>query len=91
MADAKSKVCAYQKVRRTSYMNANRTGGEDPTAQLALAVNDRQIYEAGSAYLLTTLTNEAATPADLADAVSEACWLISGHYAQLLGFRPEHA
>jgi hypothetical protein len=70
VADAKSKVCdAYQKVRRASDMNANRNGGDDPTAQLAVAINERQIYDAGSAYLLTTLGDEPATPSDLAAAV----------------------
>jgi hypothetical protein len=34
-------------------------------------VNDRQIYEAGSAYLLTTLSDEPATPHDLATAVGK--------------------
>jgi hypothetical protein len=34
-------------------------------------VNDRQIYEAGSAYLLTTLSDESATPHDLATAVGK--------------------
>jgi hypothetical protein len=70
VADAKAKVCsAYQRVRRASDMNANRKGGEDPTSQLAVAINDRQIYEAGSAYLFTALSDEKATPSDLAGAV----------------------
>jgi hypothetical protein len=72
VADAKSEVCAaYQKVRRASDANANRKGGDDPTSQLAVAVNDRQIYEAGSAYLLTRLSDEPATPPDLATAVGK--------------------
>jgi hypothetical protein len=72
VADAKSEVCAaYQKVRRASDANANRKGSEDPTSQLAVAVNDRQIYEAGSAYLLTRLGDEPATPPDLATAVGK--------------------
>ncbi len=70
VADAKSKVCAaYARVRHTAEMNANRTGGDDPTAQLAVAVNERQIFVAGSAYLLTTLSEEPATPGELASAV----------------------
>jgi hypothetical protein len=69
IAEAKSKVCAaYEKVHHASVTNSGRTGGNDPTAQLAVAINERQIYEAGSAYLFTTLGNEPATPADLAAA-----------------------
>jgi len=68
--DAKTKVCeAYQKVRRAAAMNATRTGGDDPTAQLAVAVNERQVFVAGSAYLLTTLSEQPATPVELADAI----------------------
>jgi hypothetical protein len=67
VSDAKAKVCAaYEKVRRASDMNANRKASDDPTSQLAVAVNDRQIYDAGSAYLMTTLNDEPATPPDLA-------------------------
>jgi hypothetical protein len=70
VADAKSKVCgAYEKVRRAAYMNSSRTGGDDPTAQLAVAVNERQVFVAGSAYLLTTLSEQPATPAELAAAI----------------------
>ncbi len=69
IAEAKSKVCAaYEKVHHASVTNSGRTGGNDPTAQLAVAINERQIYEAGSAYLFTTLANEPATPSDLAAA-----------------------
>jgi hypothetical protein len=69
VADAKSKVCAaYEKIHHANYTNSGRTGGADPTAQLAVALNERQIYEAGSAYLFTTLDSEPATPPDLAAA-----------------------
>lgn len=69
VADAKSKVCAaYEKIHHANFVNSSRSGGDDPTAQLAVALNQRQIYEAGSAYLLTTLDNEPATPPDLAAA-----------------------
>jgi hypothetical protein len=69
VAEAKSKICAaYEKIHRASYTNSGRSGGTDPTAQLAVALNERQIYEAGSAYLFTTLNNEQATPPDLAAA-----------------------
>jgi hypothetical protein len=70
VADAKAKVCAaYQKVRRANEANAARNGGDDPNVQLLVAVNERQIYVASSAYLLTTLGDEPATPSDLAVAV----------------------
>jgi hypothetical protein len=69
-AEAKSKVCAaFQKVRRANETNATRNGGGDPNLQLLVAVNERQIYVASSAYLLTTLGDEPATPSDLAAAV----------------------
>jgi hypothetical protein len=67
VADAKSKVCAaYEKIHRAVDINAPRSGGDDPTAQLVVKVNMRQIYVAGSAYLFTTLADEPATPPDLA-------------------------
>jgi hypothetical protein len=69
VSDAKSKVCAaYQKVRSALAANATRTGGDDQNAQLTVAVNARQIYVASSAYLLSTLADEPATPSDLATA-----------------------
>jgi hypothetical protein len=76
VADAKSKVCsAYEKVKKASNMNAARSGGDDPTAQLAVAVNGRQVYIASSQYLLTLLTDEPATSADLADATRKLAGL----------------
>jgi hypothetical protein len=57
---AKSRVCAgYQKIHRALDGNSTRDGS-DPNA--------RQIYIAGSAYLLTVLADEPATPSDLAAA-----------------------
>ncbi len=67
VADAKSKVCAaYEKTHRAVDANATRNTGEDPTAQLVVKVNMRQIYVVSSAYLFTTLADEPATPPDLA-------------------------
>jgi hypothetical protein len=69
VADAKSKVCAaYNKVQRASSANQTRNGGDDPNLQLLVAVTMRQVFEAGSAYLLKTLAEEPAAPADLAAA-----------------------
>jgi hypothetical protein len=60
VASAKSRVCAgYQKIHRALDGNSTRDGS-DPNA--------RQIYIAGSAYLLTVLADEPATPSDLAAA-----------------------
>jgi hypothetical protein len=67
IADAKARVCgAYEKVKKASNMNASRNGGDDPNAQLLVAVNGRQVYIASSQYLLTTLDEIPATSADLA-------------------------
>jgi hypothetical protein len=69
VADAKAKVCAaYNKVQTASSTNQTRTGGDDPNLQLLVAVTMRQVFEAGSAYLLKTLAEEPAAPADLAAA-----------------------
>jgi hypothetical protein len=63
VAEAKSKVCAaFQKVRRANETNATRNGGDDPNLQLLVAVNERQIYIASSAYLLTTLGGRTCNP-----------------------------
>jgi hypothetical protein len=69
VSEAKATTCAaYEKVRRALVANASRTGGDNPTAQLAVAVNARQVYVASSAHLLTALTDQPATPSDLATA-----------------------
>ena len=69
VSEAKSDVCAaYEKVHHAVNTNVQRTGGEDPTAQLAVAVNMRQVYVVGSAHLLTALADEPATPSELATA-----------------------
>lgn len=76
VADAKSKVCAaYEKVHHAVNTNVQRTGGDDPTAQLAVAVNMRQVYVVGSAHFYTTLAEEPATPQDLASAVRKIAGL----------------
>jgi hypothetical protein len=76
VADAKSNVCAaYEKVHHGVNTNVQRTGGDDPTSQLAVAVNMRQVYVIGSAYLLTTLADEPATPQDLATATRKIAGL----------------
>jgi hypothetical protein len=72
LIDAKSNVCsAYAKVHHAVNTNVTRTTGVDPTAQLSVAVNMRQVYVAGGAHLLTTLADEPATPSDLATAAQK--------------------
>lgn len=76
VTDAKSNVCAaYAKIHRAVDVNAPRNGGSDPTAQLAVATNMRQIYVVGSAYLLTKLADEPATPSDLSAATNRVARL----------------
>jgi hypothetical protein len=76
VADAKAKVCAaYAKVQNVVTVNVARTAGDDPNSQLLLAVNARQVFAAGSAYLMTTLAEEPATPADLAAAANDLAHL----------------
>ena len=79
VADAKAKVCAaYAKIHHAVDVNAPRTGGDDPMAQLTVAVNMRQVYVIGSAYLLTTIADEPATPGDLATATGKVARLFQG-------------
>jgi hypothetical protein len=72
VADAKSTVCAaYEKVLRTSNVNSARALGDDPTSQLLIAVNMRQVFIVSSIYLSTTLAEQPAVPPDLAAAVKK--------------------
>jgi hypothetical protein len=69
-ADAKAKVCAaFGSVHQAVVVTNHRDHGNDPTSILAAATSARQAFDAGSDYLLTTLTDEPATPPDLAKAV----------------------
>jgi hypothetical protein len=68
-ADAKASVCAaFAKVDHALGVAAARNGSSDPTAGLAVATGTRQVFEVGSRYLLTKLSEEPATPSDIADA-----------------------
>jgi hypothetical protein len=70
VADAKSKTCAaFEKVLKTSSRNSAPAVGDDPNSQLLISVNQRQVFVISSAYLLTTLIEQPATPPDLAAAV----------------------
>jgi NH3-dependent NAD+ synthetase len=69
VADAKTKVCAaYERVHHAVLANTGRSGGSDSTATLAVAANARLTLYDGGEYLLKTLTQEPATPADLTEA-----------------------
>jgi hypothetical protein len=76
VTDAKSKVCAaYWKVQNVVNVNVARTAGDDPNSQLLIAVNQRQVFVISSAYLMTTLAEQLATPASLAAPVNELAHL----------------
>lgn len=67
VAEAKSKVCAaYSKVHKAIKASSARDIGNDPTAQLAFALNGRQALLAGSEYLRTILADAPAAPKELA-------------------------
>jgi hypothetical protein len=77
VADAKSKVCeAFEKAEKASKSNLGRSGGDDPNAQLLVAVNMRQVFMAGSVHLLEALVDEPAAPADLAAAAKKLANLL---------------
>jgi hypothetical protein len=69
VAAAKANVCtAYGKLdRAVGVLNALPNGPDKVVA----AVNTRQVFDVFSRYLLTTLSEEPATPADLATAVRQ--------------------
>ena len=69
VAEAKAKVCAaFGKLDRAGGVNNALPRGSDP---VVAAVNSRQIFDVFSRYLLATLAEEPATPADLATALRE--------------------
>jgi hypothetical protein len=70
VADAKAKVCAaYQKVHTAIKAGSARDRGTDPTTQLVFAINGQQAILAGSEYLRTTLSEQPATPNELAKTI----------------------
>lgn len=79
IADAKAKVCAaFEKVHQAVQSNFARDQGTDPNQQLLVAVAGQQALLAGSAYLQTTLSEEEATPGDLAAAVRKLIVVFQG-------------
>jgi ABC-type transporter Mla subunit MlaD len=80
-ADAKAKVCtAFGQVDRALAVAQSFSGSSEQTAVLAVATSTRQVLDFGNRYLLTTLTQEPATPSDLASAVRKQ----ANAYQQLL-------
>jgi hypothetical protein len=70
VADAKVKVCAaFDKVHQAVRSNFARDQGTDPNQRVLVAVTGQEALLAGSVHLQTTLSEESATPADLATAV----------------------
>jgi hypothetical protein len=70
LAGAKTKVCAaYEKVHRALVLSSSRNGGSDPTAVLGVATSGRQVLDAGSRYLISTLSEEQATSPELGTAI----------------------
>jgi hypothetical protein len=67
---AKSPVCdAFAKVDHALDVADARNAGGDPTLQLAVATGTRQVFDAGSRFLSTTLDDEPGTSPELAMAV----------------------
>jgi len=92
--DAKASVCtAFQKVDHALDLAGARRGTDDPTSQLAVATNTRQVLDAGSRYLLTKLSDAPATPPDLATAVRNQAnsfqELMIGYLDELTNSAPE--
>jgi len=70
VANAKANVCAaFEKVQHAVDLANTHVGSTDYATQLAAAALTHEALDAGSRYLLTKLTEEPATPPDLAAAV----------------------
>jgi hypothetical protein len=67
VSTAKGQVCrVYDDVHKEITTNSARDQGTDPIQQLAVTATIRQAFLAGSTYLLTTLSEQPATPSELA-------------------------
>lgn len=72
ISQAKGQVCSvYEDVHKEISTNSARDQGSDPVQQLAVTATIRQAFLAGSAYLLTTLSEQPATPPELAKPVRQ--------------------
>ncbi|WP_155769409.1 hypothetical protein [Mycobacterium asiaticum] len=69
-SSATVKVCAaHTKVQQALTLSADRDGGNDPIAILTVATSGRQVLDAGSRYLLSTLSESPATQPELEIAI----------------------
>jgi hypothetical protein len=72
VSNAKDQVCSvYEEVHKEITTNSARDQGTDPIQQLAVTATIRQAFLAGSTYLLTTLSEQPATPSELAKPVRQ--------------------
>jgi hypothetical protein len=72
IATAKANVCAaFGQMDKALAVAAAFSGGSDQTSTLAVATSTRQVLDFGNRYLLTKLSQEPATPSDLATAVQK--------------------
>jgi hypothetical protein len=68
--NAKTNVCAaFERVQHAVDLANSHVGSTDYATQLAAAALTHETLDAGSRYLLTKLSEEPATPPDLATAV----------------------
>lgn len=73
VADAKKAVCdAYGKTDRAVQATGRKSGGQDPTAILAVAVNIRLALSESSSFLLRTLAENPAAPPGLQEQIRAA-------------------
>lgn len=84
IASARSTLCtAFGNVDHAlDLADARSSGSSDPTAQLSVATSTRQVLDAGSRYLLAKLTEEPATPPDLAAAIRKQ----ASAYQDVIGY-----
>ena len=87
VADAKVKICStYEQIRRAVVASTSRSGGDDPTATLAVAANARTALYDGGDYLAKTLAQQAATPPELAKAIQA---LVNSYQQLAIGYMAE--
>jgi len=84
VASAKASVCAaFGQVDHALALAYARSGDTDSTSQLAVATSTQLTLEAGSRYLLATLSEQPASPPDLATAARKQA---NAYQKALIGF-----
>jgi hypothetical protein len=90
VADAKKAVCdAYSRTDRALNATGKKSGGDDPTAIVAVAVNVRLALSESSSFLLRTLDGNPATPSDLQEQVRIAANAFQNVEIDQLGEAPQ--